>query len=302
MKLDLRSVREQQLSIDFLAKKLVEGFITGLHKSPYHGFSVEFAEHRLYNTGESTRHIDWKVYAKTDKLFTKRYDEETNLRCHILIDASSSMRYPKKTQDKLNFSIYAGAALSWLLHRQRDAVGITTFSDRILKQSGVKSTHSHIHKLFILLEKLTNSKDEQEKTDIPSVLHEIANTIHKRSLVVIFSDMFTAQSNHEDLFSGLMHLRHNKHEVILFHVTDHNTEINFDFDDRPHLFIDLESGDKVKLQPSQVRQQFSAYAKAELTYLKNKCGQLGIDFVEANTDDDFNHIFNSYLIKRSKMN
>ncbi|MEN8251040.1 MAG: DUF58 domain-containing protein [Bacteroidota bacterium] len=302
MKLDLRSVREQQLSIDFLAKKLVEGFITGLHKSPYHGFSVEFAEHRLYNTGESTRHIDWKVFAKTDKLFTKRYDEETNLRCHILIDASSSMRYPEKTQDKLNFAIYASAALSWLLHRQRDAVGITTFSDRILNQSAIKSTQSHIHKLFIMLENLIGMKSGQEKTDIPSVLHEIANTIHKRSLVVVFSDMFTAETNHEDLFSALMHLRHNKHEVILFHVTDHSTEIDFDFDDRPHLFIDLESGEKVKLQPSQVRQQFSAYAKAELTYLKNKCGQLGIEFVEANTADDFNHIFNSYLIKRSKMN
>lgn len=302
MKLDLRSVREQQLSIDFLAKKLVEGFITGLHKSPYHGFSVEFAEHRLYNTGESTRHIDWKVFAKTDKLFTKRYDEETNLRCHILVDASSSMRYPEKSQEKIQFAIYASAALSWLLHRQRDAVGITTFSNRILEQSPVKSTQSHIHKLFIMLENLFNKKSNKEKTDIPVVLHEIANTIHKRSLVVIFSDMFTDQSNHEELMTALMHLRHNKNEVILFHVTDHRTEIEFEFDDRPHLFIDLESGDKVKLQPSQVRQQFSAYAKADLTYLKNKCGQLGIDFVEADTTEDFNHIFNSYLIKRSKMN
>ena len=302
MKLDLKSVREQQLTIDFLAKKLVEGFITGLHKSPYHGFSVEFAEHRLYNNGESTRHIDWKVFAKTDKLFTKRYEEETNLRCHLIIDASSSMRYPDKSQDKLRFSIYASAALSWLLHRQRDAVGITTFSNRILSQSAVKSTQSHIHKLFISLENLLESGQHKESTDIPFVLHEIANTIHKRSLVVLFSDMFTEKENHEKLFSALMHLRHNKHEVILFHVVDHATEIDFDFDDRPHLFIDLENGEKVKLQPSQIKQSFRAYAKSELKYLKNKCGQLGIDFVEANVADDFNHIFNSFLIKRSKMN
>jgi len=302
VKLDLNSIREQQVSIDFLAKKLVEGFITGLHRSPYHGFSVEFAEHRLYNTGESTRHIDWKVYAKTDKLFTKRYEEETNLRCHILIDASSSMRYPAKTQDKLQFAVYASAALSWLLHKQRDAVGLTTFSDKILSQSAVKSTHSHIHKLFITLEKLLGNKQTKETTDIPSVIHEIANTIHKRSLVVIFSDMFSDHENHDELLSALMHLRHNNHEVVLFHVVDHATEINFEFSDRPHLFIDLESGDKVKLQPSQIRQNFTSLAKAELTYLKNKCGQLEIDFVEADVAGDFNQIFNAYLIKRRKMN
>ncbi len=301
MKLDLRSVREQQLSIDFLAKKLVEGFITGLHKSPYHGFSVEFAEHRLYNNGESTRHIDWKVFAKTDKLFTKRYDEETNLRCHILVDSSSSMRYPSETQAKLQFSVYASAAISWLLHRQRDAVGITTFTDKIITQSAVKSTQSHIHKLFLILDNLLASNQKLETTDIPKVLHEIANTIHKRSLVVIFSDMFSNRKDHETLFSALMHLRHNKHEVILFHVVDHATEIDFSFDDRPHLFIDLETGDKIKLQPAQIKQRYRASAKADLKYLKNKCGQLGIDFVEANIADDFNHIFNSFLIKRRKM-
>jgi len=301
MKLDLKSVREQQLSIDFLAKKLVEGFITGLHRSPYHGFSVEFAEHRLYNNGESTRHIDWKVFAKTDKLFTKRYEEETNLRCHILIDTSSSMRYPAKTQDKLQFAIYASAALSWLLHRQRDAVGITTFADKILSQSAVKSTQSHIHKIFIEMEEILVSSEVNQTTNIPKVIHEIANTIHKRSLVVIFSDMFSEKDSHEEIFSALMHLRHNNHEVILFHVVDHSTEIDFSFDDRPHLFIDLESGDKIKLHPSQIKQSFKAHAQAELTYLKNKCGQLGIDFVEADIANDFNHIFNSYLIKRSKM-
>ena len=301
MKLDLNAIREQQLPIDFLARKLVEGFITGLHKSPYHGFSVEFAEHRLYNTGESTRHIDWKVFAKTDKLFTKRFEEETNLRCHIIIDASSSMRYPEDTQAKLTFSVYAAAALSWLLHKQRDAVGLTTFSDRILEQSEVRSTQTHIHKLFIMLDNLLKNPADQQKTNISAVLHEVANTIHKRSLVVIFSDMFSGRESHEELISSLMHLRHNKHEVILFHVADHQTEVNFEFTDRPHLFIDLESGEKIKLQPSQIKQTYANRAKSELNYLKNKCGQLGIEFVTADTREDYNHIFNSFLIKRSKM-
>lgn len=290
------------MSIDFLAKKLVEGFITGLHKSPYHGFSVEFAEHRLYNTGESTRHIDWKVFAKTDKLFTKQYEEETNLRCHIVIDASSSMRYPRESQAKLQFAVYASAALSWLLHRQRDAVGITTFTDKILTQSEVRSTQSHIHKLFLSLDELMEDQPAQQVTNIPKVLHEIANTIHKRSLVVVFSDMFSGTESYEELFSSLMHLRHNKHEVILFHVIDHSTEIDFGFDDRPHLFIDLETGEKIKLQPSQIKQSYTARARTEMNYLKNKCGQLGIEFIEADVAEDYNHIFNSFLIKRSRMN
>ena len=207
MKLDLKTVREQQLSIDFLAKKLVEGFITGLHKSPYHGFSVEFAEHRLYNNGESTRHVDWKVFAKTDKLFTKRYEEETNLRCHILIDASSSMRYPTETQAKLEFSVYAAAALSWLLHKQRDAVAVTTFSDEILEQTAVKSTQTHVNKLFQMLDQVLHTKGQQQRTNVPKVLHEIANTIHRRSLVVIFSDMFDNSESEDEIFKALQHLK-----------------------------------------------------------------------------------------------
>jgi uncharacterized protein (DUF58 family) len=201
-----------------------------------------------------------------------------------------------------SFSIYATAALSWLLHKQRDAVGITTFADKIMDQSEVKSTQSHLHKLFIMLDDLLHSPLQEQKTNISAVLHEVANTIHKRSLVVIFSDMFSGNDSHDELISALMHLRYNKHEVILFHVADHKTEVNFDFTDRPHLFIDLESGEKIKLQPSQIKQSYASRAKSELNYLKNKCGQLGIEFVPADVNQDFNHIFNSFLIKRSKMN
>ena len=302
MKLDLKTVREQQLSIDFLAKKLVEGFITGLHKSPYHGFSVEFAEHRLYNNGESTRHVDWKVFAKTDKLFTKRYEEETNLRCHILIDTSSSMRYPADTQAKLEFSVYAAAGLSWLLHKQRDAVAVTTFSDKIVEQTAVKSTQTHVNKLFHMLDHVLHSQAQHVPTNVSKVLHEIANTIHRRSLVVIFSDMFASSESEEEIFMALQHLKHNLHEVILFHVNDRSTELDFEFTDRPHLFVDLESGNKIKLQPSQIKSVYKQSAHERLMNLKNKCGQLQIDFVEADVHQDYNTIFNAYLIKRSRMN
>jgi len=302
MKLDLKTVREQQLSIDFLAKKLVEGFITGLHKSPYHGFSVEFAEHRLYNNGESTRHVDWKVFAKTDKLFTKRYEEETNLRCHILIDTSSSMRYPADTQAKLEFSVYAAAGLSWLLHKQRDAVAVTTFSDKIVEQTAVKSTQTHVNKLFHMLDHVLHSRAQHVPTNVSKVLHEIANTIHRRSLVVIFSDMFASSESEDEIFMALQHLKHNLHEVILFHVNDRSTELDFEFTDRPHLFVDLESGNKIKLQPSQIKSVYKQSAHERLMNLKNKCGQLQIDFVEADVHQDYNTIFNAYLIKRSRMN
>ena len=302
MKLDLKRIKEQNLSLEFLAKKMVEGFITGLHKSPYHGFSVEFAEHRLYNTGESTKYIDWKVFAKTDRLYTKTFEEETNLRCHILLDCSSSMHYPLPTKEKINYAIHSAAALSWLLHKQRDAVGITSFADKIFEQTEVKSKQSHVHKLFTTLENVLKYENKLKTTNLPDVINHIAQTIHKRSLVVIFSDMLTSQQNTEGIFSALQHLKHRKHEIIIYHITDNKTELHFDFDDRPHLFVDLETGREIKLQPAEFRAEYKKKAQSQLHELKRKCGQLQINFVQADISDDFNHILNTYLIKRSKMN
>src|SRR5688572_15212237 len=193
MKLNLEQTN-QSGSLELLARQLVEGFITGLHKSPYHGFSVEFAEHRLYNEGESTRHIDWKVYGRTDKLFTKQYEEETNLRCLIAIDTSSSMFYSEETNAKIRFSTYVAAALATLLSRQRDAVGLCLFSDKIDTLTPVKSSSTHVGKLFIQLEHLLNQKKSSTHTRVAQVLHEVAEKIHKRSLVVIFSDMFDGEN------------------------------------------------------------------------------------------------------------
>ena len=301
MKLELNKIREIS-TIDLLAKQMVEGFITGLHKSPYHGFSVEFAEHRLYNAGESTRDIDWKVYARTDKLFTKRYEEETNLRCHLVIDNSSSMYYPVKNKAKITFSVMASAALAYLLHKQRDAVGITTFSDTIEYQSQVKSTKTHLHKLFLELQKLLDQSPPSKKTAVANVLHQIANKIHKRSLVIIFSDMFDNKEEIKDIINALHHLKHNNHEVLLFHVTDPRTEYEFDFEERPYLFIDLETKEKVKVQPSEVKEFYKKEIKKYYYDLKLKCGQFKIDFIEADVNEDFDKILSSYLIKRARMN
>lgn len=300
MKVDLSHVKEYG-SLELLAKQLVDGFITGMHKSPYHGFSVEFAEHRLYNTGESTRHIDWKVFAKTDKLFTKRYEEETNLRCQLVIDHSASMHYPVKNKGKLAFSIISAASLAYLLQRQRDAVGITTFSDKIELQTQVKSTSSHLHELLNNLQALYNNPSTGESTSVASVLHEIAEKIHKRSLIIIFSDMLDKADDLPEIFGAMQHLKHNNHEVLLFHVTDKRTELDFDFDERPHEFIDLESGERIRVQPSEIKDNYTKLVSAYHRDLKLRCGQFKIDLVEADINDDYNAILNAYLIKRAKM-
>ncbi|MDA0193941.1 MAG: DUF58 domain-containing protein [Bacteroidetes bacterium] len=301
MKVDLEKVKEIG-NIEFLAKQMVEGFITGMHKSPYHGFSVEFAEHRLYNTGESTRHMDWKVFAKTDRLYTKRYEEETNLRCQLVIDNSSSMYYPVENLGKIRFSVLASAALAYLLHKQRDAVGLFTFSDQIELQTQTKSTPTHINKLFVHLGQLLQETQGQKQTDVANVIHQIADKIHRRSLVLIFSDMFQDQARMDEIFSALQHLKHNKHEVLLFHVTHKTTELDFDFEDRPYEFMDLESNIRLKLTPTDIKTTYRTKMDQYYKELQLRCGQLKIDFIEADVKDDFDKILSSYLIKRGRMN
>ena len=298
--MDLAKIREYG-NVEFLAKQMVEGFITGLHKSPFHGFSVEFAEHRLYNTGESTRHIDWKVFAKTDRLYTKRYEEETNLRCHLLIDTSSSMYYPEKNNGKITFSAMAAAALAYMLQKQKDAISLTTFSSEIEIQTPVKSTHSHIHKIFLDLETILQKPKTNKKTAVADVIHQIAERIHKRSLVVIFSDMFDNINESEKMFSALQHLTPTLPEVLIFHVTDKKTESDFEFEDRPYEFIDLETSERIKLNPSQVKVDYRKTLQQFYQELKLRCGQYKIDFIEADIAEGFEPIMSAYLVKRGKM-
>lgn len=304
--LDNQQVRDLG-NLELLARQVVEGFIIGLHKSPFHGFSVEFAEHRLYNQGESTRNIDWKVYARTDKMFTKRYEEETNLRCQIVIDSSSSMYFPEVTNDsknytnKLRFSALAAAALMNLLQKQRDAFGLSLFDESLNIHTRCKSSTTHYRLMLTYLDQLINNSERNRGTSATEALHQIADSIHRRSLVCIFSDMFDGGGDNEALFSALQHLKHNKHEVVLFHVTDKSLEEEFKFKNRPYLFIDMETGEKVKLQANQVKDHYIDQMKSFKEALKLKCLQYKIDFVEADINQGFRPILQSYLVKRSKM-
>lgn len=292
-------------NLELLARQVVEGFIIGLHKSPFHGFSVEFAEHRIYNQGESTKNLDWKVFARTDKLFTKKFEEETNLRCHIIIDDSSSMYFPKSDnpliQNKLQFSVLAAAALMNLLRRQRDAFALTIFDEKININTQCKSSSQHYRLLISYLEQALDDKKELKSTSAAKALHQIAETIHKRSLVIIFSDMFESASSSEELFSALQHLKHAKHEVVLFHVTDKSKEIDFEYENRPYQFIDLETGEKIKLQSNEVKSHYKKNITDYLASLKMKCLQYKIDMVEVNINEGFKSVLQAYLVKRSKM-
>jgi uncharacterized protein (DUF58 family) len=295
-------------NLELLARQVVEGFIIGLHKSPFHGFSVEFAEHRLYNQGEPTKNVDWKVYARTDKLFTKRFEEETNLRCQIIIDTSSSMYFPevsKKSKDyinKLRFSALSAAALMNLLKRQRDAFGLSMFDEQVNIHTRVKSSTSHYRLMLTYLDQVIKNPERNKATAAAHALHQIADSIHRRSLIIIFSDMLESRLQSEQLFAALQHLKHNKHEVVLFHVVDKSKEVDFEFDNRPYLFVDMESGEKIKLQSNQVKDHYIKQMADFKNELRLKCLQYRIDFVEADIHKGFRPILQSYLVKRSKMN
>ncbi len=302
------SIKREKLAqfgnIEILAKQVVEGFITGLHKSPFHGFSVEFAEHRLYNKGESTRHIDWKLYARSGRLFTKKYEEETNLRCQIVIDCSSSMLFPVgKDETKLSFSIYAAASIIELLKRQRDAVGLSLFTDKVDLHTEAKSSIRHHRYLYSELEKHLKqySKTEKKSTATIQTLHDIAELTHKRSLVVIFSDLLDDPNHTNEFFQALQHLKHNKHEVIVFHTIDKKMELNFELENRPYNIVDMESGESIKLQPNQFKEAYITAIGKYFKEIEMRCSDYGIDFMPADINVGYNQVLLQYLLKRQKL-
>jgi uncharacterized protein (DUF58 family) len=293
--------------IELLARQIVEGFIIGLHKSPFHGFSVEFAEHRLYNPGEDTRHIDWRVMARTDRMYVKRYEEETNLRCQIVIDVSPSMYFPEeglhqnKFENKLGFSALAAASLMYMLKGQRDAFGLSLFADTLQTHTLCKSSTVHYRLMLSLLEQSLAQKPQSGSTSAAQALHDIAERVHKRSLILVFSDMFEPGTDQEALFSALQHLRYNKHEVVLFHVADKSLELDFEFDNRPTLFEDMETGERIRLQPHQIKQFYIEQVQKHVAQLREKCLQFRIDFVEADIRKGFSDVLQTYLTKRTRM-
>lgn len=294
-------------NLELIAKEVVEGFITGLHRSPFHGFSVEFSEHRQYNEGESTRNIDWKLYGRSERLYVKQFEEETNLRCQLVIDTSSSMLFPyHKGKDfqlnKLSFSVYCGAAIIYMMRRQRDASGLSLFSDKVDFHVEPRLSSVHLDLLYSQLSDLLKPDKAALKrsTNAVEVLHQIADNIHKRSMVVIFSDMINA-ANPDEIYQALQHLRYNKHEVILFHVSDKKHEEELVYSNRPHRFIDLETGEIIKLKPQEVRREYARVMHEMVNDLKLKCGQYHIDIIEADINDDFRYVLQSYLIKRGRL-
>ncbi len=290
-------------NLELIARQVVEGFIIGLHKSPFHGFSVEFAEHRLYNPGDPLRYIDWRVFGRTDKLFIKRFEEETNLRCCLVIDTSSSMQFPQdeKKVNKLQFSCIAAASLIQLLKRQLDAVSLVLFDDKVNYFSQCRSAHSHYRQLTTELQNTLSYQSSDKKTNTTAALHLIAEQMHRRSLVVIFSDMIDEADDVDALFSALQHLRYNKHEVILFHVMDGSQELDFEFENRPYEFVDMESGDRIKLQPQQIKEQYVTRMRDFQQVIEDKCHQYQIDRIKVDLSQPVDEVLHAFLVKRNKL-
>ena len=295
-------------NIEFFARQVVEGFITGKHKSPYHGFSVEFAEHKLYNNGESTRHIDWKLFARSDKLFVKRFEEETNLRCQIVIDTSSSMFYPNfsnvslEKPNKIIFSVYASSVLMQLFKKQRDAVGLSTYSNEIENHIIAKTSSRHHQLIYNEFEKIlsVDAKLSQRRSATISSLHEIAERINQRSLVILFTDLIS-DNNLDDVFDAFRHLKHKRNEVILFHLADVSKEQKLEFENKPYNFIDIETGDNIKINPFHYKDNYFEKVDSYLNELRLKCLQYKIDLIEVDINKGYDQIITSYLLKRQKI-
>ena len=279
-------------NMSLVARLVVEGFITGLHRSPYHGFSVEFAEHRPYMPGDDIRHIDWKVLGKTDRLYLKEYEEETNLKAYLLVDASASMGYRSASISKLQYASWLAASLSYLMLRQRDGVGLVLFDEKIRKFLPPRSMNSYLNLLLQELERL-NSYGE---TRIGQTFHQLAERMKRRGLVIIFSDLFDSP---QEILSGLKHFRHNRHEVIVVHILD-PLERHFNFK-QAGTFLDLETGEKLPTQPWHIRTEYCRLVEEFTETLKKGCREQRIDYVLMDTSENFDRALLQYLIKRKKI-
>ena len=297
------AVVSQLNNMELRARLIVEGFITGLHKSPYHGFSVEFAEHRPYNRGDELRHVDWKVYAKTDRFYIKQYEEETNLRHYIVLDTSPSMHYRHQAPvTKLEYGAYLAAALHYLMIHQRDATGLIAFDEHVHTMRPPRSTRGHLRQLLLTLEQLVRQPHASTtRTAAVEALHQVAERIHRRSLVVIITDLFENVTTHEALFRALKHLRHRGHEVILFHILEHATERSFSFDNVPMVFRDMETGEELTLHPGQLREQYQEAMQAFTEHFRRRCREQAVDFVTLDTEKPYDHALLAYLNKRQRL-
>lgn len=306
MKLDSQIEKISSVQhLELLANQIVEGFISGMHKSPFNGFSAEFAEHKIYNPGETTKHIDWKLFAKTDRLYTKRFEEETNLRCHLIIDNSSSMHYPELKQNqefyenKIGFSVLASACLMNLLKKQRDAVGLSLYSNEYEYYAPEKGSNRHHRMILDKLEQTLKVEKKTKLTNTVTFLHQIAENIHRRSMVVLFTDMFQRE-NEDEIFKALQHLKHNKHKVVIFHVYDKETELELNFDTSPKKFIDVETGETINLFSENLKEDYEKMVTEYFEEIKTKCLQYKIQYVPVEVGKNFEKILLTYLVEKQK--
>ena len=293
-------------SLELRAKKIVEGFISGLHKSPYHGFSVEFAEHRPYNPGDDFKHIDWKAYGKKERFYVKQYEEETNLRCYVLLDTSSSMLYKYfGNWSKLRYGIHYAASLMYLMHRQRDASGLITFNSKIDTFVPAKSTYSHLRQIYLELEeelkRETLTDTDRRKTASAQVINEVAKRLNHRSLVIIITDLFENVDEFDALTSALKHLRHRHHEVLLFNVLEKRSERKLDFPDNRYVFQDMETGSEVEVLSAQVKDDYKAKIEEYTRKIKLMCSEHEVDYEEIDTEGQFDLALLAYLNKRKRL-
>ena len=300
------SIINQLAPLELKARTIVEGFISGLHKSPYQGFSVEFAEHRPYNQGDDFKHIDWKVYGKSERFYVKRYEAETNLRAYVVLDTSSSMTFRHFSDwSKLRYAVHFAAALMYMMNKQRDASGLILFDDEIRSRFPAKSSQSHLGLLYRELEHLLETEDkraaQKRRSASAAALHQLAETLKQRSLVIILSDLFENAGDHDALISALKHLRHQKHEVLLFNILEHQSERDLDFEGGKMLFEDLETGAEMELIPAQVREDYKAQIDEYTRRFRIACSNARVDFEEIDSQRSFDIALLAFLNKRKRM-
>lgn len=278
--------------IDLKARLVVEGFLTGLHRSPFKGFSVEFAEYRQYMPGDELKRIDWKVYAKTDRYYIREYQEETNLRAYLLLDTSGSMAYASNKISKLEYASYIAASLTYLLLKQKDSVGLVQFGTKIEKYIPPRQTGAHLSVLLHTLDKIKPSGE----TDLSQTFHQLAERIRRRGLVIILSDLF---DDKERVIKALRHFRHRKHEVLVFHILDPN-ELKFAFSS-PLVLKDLESKNELTIDPRTIRKEYQQALDDFFNDFRRRCHESRIDYHLITTDMPFDRALFSYLEKRKRL-
>jgi uncharacterized protein (DUF58 family) len=304
IKLDKNTYRLPHLEL--LAKQVVEGTLAGLHKSPFHGYSAEFLEHKIYAPGESTKFIDWKLFGKTDKLYTKKFEDETNLRAHFIIDNSSSMHYPVRENfdvqklNKIQFSVLATAALMEILKKQRDAIGLSIYSDNYEFYVKEKNNPKHHRLMLNRLEQILNEKIKNKSTETYRYLHEIAENIHRRSLIVLFTDFWEVRENKNELFEALRHLKYNKHQVLLFHVYDYQTEFAFDFENKATKFVDIEHETQLNIYPEQIKDSYEKAVAGYFQKIKETCYQYKIEYIPADIRLGFKPVLMPFLLQTGR--